>query len=165
MSFGKFQENKKKQGYDDLFHLYLIVTYWDAASKALKEIKLEKNAVVEVNTVKGEDYESCYSKQIEVPSDLNLNDLIFRGEALYRAKVKGTPRENTSFWTYTAEFCNCQSFVYSLLQGSGLMSPEIEDFVMQNADEILTDRYGIAKPFARAVTDLGGRFDVFLYGK
>jgi hypothetical protein len=175
VSLGQFNKNVKKYNYDELFHLYIIVDYIDqfesqasciggkCSAKAeqilasnVKSVKIEKNAVVEINPIDARNLSSAECiVVVPIPSDLTINDLIFRAEKFHKARYYRTVLEKEGFWLYDAANNNCQIFIYSILTSNGLMNPIREKFIMQHAADILKDKYGVTKPFARFVTDLG----------
>lgn len=144
ISAGAWNKNKKELNYDSLFHLWILVTLADG-----KTWRLEKNQVVELK-------ESSDSGQhhLDVPlgQPIALRRFIENGE-------KVPP----SLWVYSPDKANCQMFVISLLQGSGLLTPEIKQFTLQNAVGAL-GKESLASRVGNTLTDLAARFDLLLNG-
>ncbi len=89
--------------------------------------------------------------------------MIYRSEAYYNALYQGTENEG-KFWVYNAEAQNCQAFVFTVLKANGMMNKQLEEYIIQDAEGMLKDRFDLVKPVAKGVTNLGGIADVILYG-
>lgn len=146
ISVGKWAQNKKKYSYDDLFHLYAYINLSDGYM-----FRIEKNHVVVVQKVKEYDLRGECMEVFSGDSEITLN--MFIGKA--------QQQQGTNFWLYDPVKYNCQQFISSLLNASGLMTPELNEFINQCAECVLqsTPAY-----IARFVTDLVGRADILLHG-
>ncbi len=146
ISLGQWQKNKDKYHFDDLFHLYTYVTLADG-----KIYRMEKNQVVQVRQVSAiEPKGECRS--VGAPAKpLTLGELFKNGEA-----------QQSSFWNYNPVNNNCQVFVMNLLQGSGLLTKDLTDFIKQCAECVLN---GYTSTIAKGITNLAGRADILLHGK
>lgn len=136
ITLGKWNEMKKKLKYDDVYHLYMILTLENG-----KRLRLEKNQVVQMS-----DYSGTPKSSIVVPvnKDVSLNEFIKKG--IDKMGIK-------NFVRYSADELNCQNFVNSLLTANGLNSPEITKFVVQDVEKLLTP---LAKDVGQVVTDIAG---------
>lgn len=152
ITLGAWGRAKKSVGYDNLFHLGLVVTTPSG------RYVLEKNHVVQFTAPY--DVGAGARMPVATPPNTTLAQLLERGEAYQGA---GT------FWLYDPWRNNCQVFVMSMLSGNGVNTPELSAFVLQGMDQLLaglrTSAPGsFGERFAQGVTNLAGRFDRLLYG-
>lgn len=131
-------------GYDNLFHLYIIL-FLDNNTDLL----LEKNQVVKLTETITPPQESI---MIDVNKDITLNQFIENGIKLL----------HTKFWLYDVRTYNCQNFVYSLLLASGLLNETAKDFIYQDAEKLLPKWIGDA---ANVVTDMAAVVDTVQNGE
>ena len=143
VSSGQVEENRKKLNYDDIYHLFLIV------KTAKKEFTLERNQTVSVGSARRGDE--------EMPVDLKGKSISF-GEFLTNG-AKG----KSKFWQYDPVSNNCQMFVKDLLNGSGLLTPELNSFIIQDAAKLL-EQSPLTQKLAQTVTDFGHRLDILING-
>ena len=68
------------------------------------------------------------------------------------------------FFNYEAFSTNCQHFSRTLLKGSNLLTAELEDFIMQNATEVLRDLPSLKRLY-NIVTGIASRGDYALFGE
>lgn len=145
LSFNKWDSLKKKYGFDQLFHLSLVATVKDGDN--LKNIIMEKNEVVNVST----DYRTSPKTQLfNLPK---INKKITVRQLLENAKQKVG---DNLFFLYDAFTNNCQFFIKYLLESSGLMTPEAQNFLFQDISELVKELPSYLPKVARSVTDLGG---------
>jgi len=150
MTLGKLSENTKRLGYDDIFHLGLLVRLEDNTI-----LKLEKNEVVVVKVISDA---STYPDALEVkiPPNKQVPLVVFlnKAEQLF---------SENDFWLYDPITNNCQVFVKNLLEGNDLLTHDLEDFIMQDARALIEDD-PVFKRVGRMLTDLGGIFDIVKHG-
>ena len=145
LSFNKWDSLKKKYGFDQLFHLSLVATVKD--SENLKNIIMEKNEVVNVST----GYKTSPKTQLfNLPK---INKKITVRQLLENARQKVG---DNLFFLYDAFTNNCQFFIKYLLESSGLMTPEAQNFLFQDISELVKELPSYLPKVARSVTDLGG---------
>lgn len=145
LSFNKWDSLKKKYGFDQLFHLSLVATVKDGDN--LKNIIMEKNEVVNVST----DYRTSPKTQLfNLPK---INKKITVRQLLENARQKVG---DNLFFLYDAFTNNCQFFIKYLLESSGLMTPEAQNFLFQDISELVKELPSYLPKVARSVTDLGG---------
>jgi hypothetical protein len=147
LSFGNWNKIKKKLNYDDIFHLGFMFVIPNGSGI------LEKNHVIQINNI---DPDKMYEYlPISFSGKYTLNDMMKNAMTMYKNKKE--------FYGYNGKTNNCQKFVYRLLSSNGLLNQENEQFIIQNAGEILKD-----SPFLETVvnlsTDLAGKFDILLHG-
>jgi hypothetical protein len=125
VSKGTVPKNMKKLGYDDLFHLYVVIELEDGY-----KYKLEKNHRIGVSKYKPEKSD-CLEPQNTLSKNITVSSL-FEGA-----------RNDANGWEkligYLPENRMCQTFVMNVLRGSGLATKEYSKFVQQNTKEVLKD--------------------------
>jgi hypothetical protein len=141
VSLGEFKKRLSKQPYDDVFHLFMVLTLSDVS------VSLEKNSIITMRVNpdrKGESREAF-------PSGLTLNKLI---EAT-------SQRMGPKFIPYTSKSNNCQNFILNVLRANGMSTPELEIFVKQDTNALFD---GILRKFSNVITDLGAKFETVKQG-
>jgi hypothetical protein len=139
VSFGKFLQALKQTPYDKLFHLSMNIELENG-----QVITVEKNEVIEIHrTVKS------YSNSEMMPVDLkgkvlSFNDLLENGY-----KNAGS---DSAYFHYNAWNNNCQNYIMYLIKGSGLNSPSIQSFVLQDITKLLENTPDFTKKFGYAIT-------------
>lgn len=149
ISFGGFNSSMKKQGYDKMFHLYMIVDIIDT-NNVMKRVLLERNHVVKIQV-----FENIPKKAIDC-IHIEAYPIRFDYFILHPAELYGN-----AFWTYDAVTRNCQNFILTILNAHELLSPSITSFVKQDVDNILA---GYPRLLVKALTQLAGVGDRVLYG-
>lgn len=144
VSLGKWNELVKKEGYDKLYHLSLLV-----ALQGGKQVVLEKNEVVAIYESKGFSSKAEYLP-ITTPQGLTLTSMVDK-----TIKYMG---EN-NFYSYNALSNNCQVFIMSILKANGANTTEAEKFVYQNFDNVKkgldTSGFSYVPKIMNKVTNLG----------
>lgn len=145
MTFGAFQDAKKKYGYDKLFHLQLAA--YVKVGRGTTRIVLEKNETIDM-TVSMEHVQSKEKefKIVDVNNAFTLNDLVNKARQQQGDK---------KFFEYDPFYNNCQFFISYLLIGQNLYGPEEKAFLYQDMAEFNKDLPRWLPGFARKVTDLG----------
>ena len=146
LSLGQFYSNMKRMGYDEMFHLYLIVRLSNDV-----HIRIEKNHVVEVYTVKPEFKNTEFRSVQYIANSLTLNKLL----------VNSVSFLGNSFFVYDSVHYNCQHFVQSILEANNLINSELQTFIRQDAGKILP---GYLTSFNRSITDFASRLDTLVFG-
>lgn len=157
LSFGKLKESLSKYGYDDLFHLYMVISIVN--EKESYYLIIEKNHNVNIQLVTTNDARvqsatsfskvgdnECIPVTNIVPNTIELKDFIKKGEEL----------QGKNYWIWTP-YNNCQVFVYNTLDANGLMNPTLSKFISQCAS-CLVD--GLVKDIAEKsaeIADLASR--------
>lgn len=147
LSLGKYEANKKSLGYDKMFHLFMIITLDDGSS-----IKLEKEEVpkLTISSDAGPD-----KIEVQKQPNVSMNEFIKNAE---------TKAGGTKLWVYDPISQNCQYFVKWCLQGSNLLTPEVEKFVMQDANKVI-EGFSWFQKLGRAATNIANVADVALHGQ
>lgn len=140
ISLGQWEQNKAQFPYDKMFHLYLIFVI-DG-----KSYKIEKNEVI---MLRPDDTDSeVETMQVPRPRMLFLNQLIDNAQQIVSP---------TEFFQYHSYSTNCQHFIQTLLKGSRLLTPQLNAFIMQDAQQIMDIR-GF-KTISDAATGLAGSWN------
>lgn len=145
---GVFDRNKQNLGYDDIYHLYLVVKLQNGLY-----VRVEKNHVVELQIMTPDP--KADQVAVAVKGDTTLNSMFQKGEQL---------AGSTKFWTYHPITNNCQYFIRYLLKGSGMWNGDLEKFVLQDAQGLVKDIEKVGDT-AASITDVAGRLDVLLRGR
>lgn len=145
MTFGAFQDAKKKYGYDKLFHLQLAA--YVKVGRGTTRIVLEKNETIDM-TVSMEHVQTGEKefKIVDVNNAFTLNDLV---------NAARQQQGDKKFFEYDPFYNNCQFFISYLLLGQNLYGPEEKAFLYQDMAEFNKDLPRWLPGFARKVTDLG----------
>jgi len=152
VSFGSITKNLKNMHYDDLFHLYLVLSIEHPETKHQQYIhlRLEKNHVIAMKEYNG------------IPKEympVNMHDrTILLAEFIANGKLE----LGDDFVRYDAVYNNCQMFVKSLLKANNLLTSEEEKFIMQDISKVLSSPvYGLS----RLATDLAHIFGHYFGGR
>lgn len=136
ISGGSFDEGKKKLGYDDFYHLFLIIN---------GRYKLEKNQNLNIT-----DYKKASDEENESLSapDITINEFI----------KKGVDKVGSSdfFGNYSALNQNCQWLLKNLLNANGISSGD--KFIYQDIKD-LKESMPITGAIADEATDLASGID------
>ena len=126
LSLGKWDEAKKQYGYRDMFHLFLLIEFSN------EDAKLERNHVVQMYKNDRKTY----------PAE---NSMVVPLKPITLEKLLGNVKEKVgpSVFKYDAADNNCQIFVRDVLKSSGLLTTDLEDFIMQDAKK----HYSKTKPW------------------
>ena len=147
-SGGKFKKEVEKLPYDDIFHLYMIITL-----KNGKNISTEKDEVIKMKV--GQSVRANAESRIikNIPSGLTLQKLI--------TKTKGYMGKK--FLPYDARDNNCQVYLNSILKANNLGNNEIYNWVKQDTASIFKALPELGKT-SRLITDIASRFNVLKEG-
>jgi hypothetical protein len=139
LTLGKYSMMKRKLYYDDVFHLYSIITVQKGSQHV--RLRLEKNNVV------------VLKETGDQPKDYIKIDL--NGKTIPLGEYIGKTIQNmgkVEFVRYDAIKNNCQRFQTELLRSNGLLNGEANKFINQDVKQLLSEpAYG----FSRVITDLG----------
>jgi len=146
LSLNKWDSLKQKYGFDKLFHLSLVATVRDKDN--LKNIIMEKNEVVNVSTAYKVEPTTQFFKINNIKT-ITINQLLENA----RQKIG-----DNLFFSYDAFKNNCQFFIKYLLESSGLLTSEAQNFLFQDLKELVKELPSYLPKVAKTVTDLGGFF-------
>jgi len=147
ISGGKFDEAKREQGYDKMFHLSLIITL-DNGQKLL----IEKNERINMITSWKDTDKVEYFNVGTIFSQPTLEKFFENTQ-----KAVGDHR----FFTYNAFDQNCQRFIADLLQSNNALSNDAKNFILQDAQSIVKKMPFFVSKIAQFATDTAGRVKQF----
>ncbi len=150
ITVGEFDRLKKGLNYDDMFHLFMMVTFDDG-----------RTAIVEKNAVANMAFIDPKPAQASMNVPIN-GKFITLDEMIANALDEISSEE---LWIYDPQRQNCQFFLKNLLKYSDLLTGEIESFIMQDTQAILGQLPLLTQQVFKGVTDLAGVWDVLLYGR
>lgn len=144
VSLGNWSKVKKKLGYDDVFHVYLIATLENG-----QRVKLEKNATVELT-----DYKPGKKDEL-LPIDLDktrsLKEYLGNAEKAYGKEL----------YKYHPQDSNCQDFATAIIKTNSDAvdhDQQVETFINQDK-KALNDSLGFAKKLPAVITDARARLE------
>lgn len=148
LTAGELNKRIRKLGYDNVFHLYLLIELMDG-----RILKLEKNERVTTTFVKSYDVtKKTEYLDIKMVDSYTINDMVEGAENLGSLK-----------YTYSLERNNCQQFLLLLLKGIDILTPEYRNFIYQNASEILNNNRVLIKGI-RTATNIRGILNYVMNG-
>jgi hypothetical protein len=149
ITLGKWDDLKKKYGYEQFFHLAI-----ECELEGGGRVKIEKNDRIDVSTswsVNGKE------EQLNIPLDgmrVSVNDLLNRT----RQRVG-----DDQFFLYDAfGDRNCQSFIRDLLQTIDIYNETAKAFLYQPIDKLAMEIPDFSKKISKGLTDLGGDVSLIL---
>lgn len=148
ISFGKWKQAVKQSGYDRLFHLSLFIN---------KTYVFHK---IEVLTLIAD--KSIIKSNSEVKNVPLGSTPITIGQLIQKTKDFMGDQKFTS---YDPVSNNCQDLVLSVLKANNLNTPELEQFVKQDAVKIFEKNPSWVGKFAQTVTDVAGRVNRLVEGE
>ena len=154
ISANRFGEIKRSLGYDDMFHLSLVVGV-ECPDGRKFGIMIEKNEVINITTDYKDDGPKTQTLPIPVPRAIPFGVFM----------KNGAESVGPSFYQYDAFNNNCQIFVRNLLQANGLLNPQANAFIMQDSLSLAQQLPDYVPPFARVVTNIAGIADRFIEGE
>jgi hypothetical protein len=150
LTFGGLKDAMKKHSYDDLLHLWLEFTMSNGKSHIV-----EKDEVVKIGAVDNREGEKTNFMNVPIKNTVNVYDFFYK-------PLKAVGK---NLIEYSAHKYNCQNFVMNLLKYSGNLNPELEKFIMQDVENMLSDpKFSLHKTFIKFITDAGAKIDVLKQG-
>ena len=144
-----FDHNKKRLNYDKLFHLYLSVTIEGGIT-----VKIEKNHIINIEVDRHPENEEAEYIQIPSRAGLTINTILDDGKKIV---------SEADFFKYAPTSTNCQHFILTLLTGSNLITAELRNFILQDAEGVLRDN-DYLKHAGNVITDVASRIDHAVQG-
>ena len=135
----------KKYGFDQMFHLGMIITL-TLPNGQIKNIMIEKVDAVTISSMISMTGDNVEYIEIPVNKKLTINQMC--NNALDKVG-------NKTFFDYDAFKNNCQSFLMYLLENSGLLTPEAKKFIHQDVSELAKNIPQFSKTIMNKITDLG----------
>lgn len=151
ISGGRFDKAKKRLGYNDVYHNFLIVTDNNG-----KRYKIEKNHVVEQKALSKSDEQSeKYPVHIPAGKKLNMKDML--GNA-----SKG----DKEFYKYDPRIKNCQYFTKEMIERNGLSvdGAKAKEVMEPQDGRALIDSLGALSNIPKTITDIAASTDRLING-
>lgn len=146
VSQGKFKEEAKKLGYDDMFHVYALLFLNNG-----KVLVIEKNQTINVALADESYYDPAKTYEIKVEKIMSINDIMSNTQKYMGDK----------FFEYDGKNNNCQVFLISMLRANGITSTGAEAFLKQDTEQIFNNIDNTVRDIARTTTDIGAMYDHF----
>ena len=147
LSQSKFDEMKKKLGYDDLYHLYMIVQLNDN-TKAI----IEKNQDINIGEPSPDKFNGDFIEINLKGSQPSLLELF--------ENTKSEMKNN--FYSYNSFTNNCQDWIIGVLKGNNLLDATNNKFVKQDVGELLKTLPSYTSTIANATTTTASYINRFL---
>lgn len=145
VSLGTWKDAVEKAGYDDIFHLALILN---------GKYMLDKQEVIKIGPPK--KTEKTQSLSVPVSKQITFNELLEKT----RQKMG-----DSNFTNYDPKKNNCQDFVLNLLEANEIITNEAREFIKQNAVKIFESTPSFTSKIAKAITDVGAVADRLTEGE
>ena len=151
VSLGIYKKWIQRSQYDDLFHLFALITLNNG-----KTILIEKRASIDMVVIKKNytppEYTEFAQVLIEHP-DIQFKTLLDNTEKL----------QGKNYFIYNAETNNCQKFISDMLQSNNLLTPELNTFINQDVSSLF-EKLKYSKGLINATTGLGTTIDILSKG-
>lgn len=146
-TLGAISSRVKQLGYDNVYHLFMWIRLENGSSWLF-----EKNQVIQINSVPS-DMSSVQFLPVSLREPLTLN-------LVFERLDKTIPLDR--LYIYDISSFNCQRFVLDVLTVNGLVNPKLQEFIYQNAGELLKENW--LRTSARSATDLAAKLSVVIKG-
>jgi len=146
VSVGQFSKGMKQAGYDNMFHLALIIN---------DKYNFEKSSNLIFDT-KGKNIIKSNSQTMDVP--LNNNRFTIKQALDNTLKVMGEHK----FYNYDGYYNNCQTMILEFLKSNGYGTQDIYNFVKQDMTEIIKETPALSKKIMDTITGLRGEIGKIL---
>jgi len=158
ITLGKFQEFKKNNNYDDMFHLYAVAKLANG-----EYVKFEKNEVINLDKVNYSTLPQEQQYKLDVNIDNGEPKVSFQEMLNKTLKSMGEDR----YWKYDPLQNNCQNFIYNVMLANNWVNnnPKIKDFVLQSTNQLSQQLSDAQKGIMSGITKLGARFNILIKGK
>jgi hypothetical protein len=167
ITLGRWKQAKESMNYDNLFHLSMIASLaMPNGDKAM--IKIEKNEVINITdkfALKSDGVSSGVSQHGSGQDARFINVPVPCCITLAQMMKTAADAVGPSFFKYDAFNNNCQMFLANILRANGLLTPEVEAFVVQDAQSLLQQLPKYTRPFANTITNLAGFANKLMYGE
>ena len=145
VSLGKWNNERRKYGFDTLYHLALLVSI-----EGGKSLVVEKNEVINIST----SYRiKSTTEQLTLPlptTDTTLNTVL---------DITRKRMGDKKYFLYDAFNNNCQVYIKNVLESMDLYSSEAKNFLFQNVEEMAKNIPSYVKKFAHLTTSAAATVD------
>lgn len=157
LSVGQMGQLKKKYGFDEMYHLYMVITVQESPDK-LVPILIEKNEVINIH-----EYPNIKpnAQKLELHLSPKFN-YTFKQFLDNGQRVMGS-----RYFTYDPFDNNCQVFISSLISANPPLeqdNPNANKFILQDVQGLKTELNPVSRQLFRGTTGLAGRMNVLLKG-
>lgn len=153
-SGGRFEAGKKEMGYDDLFHLTLVIEHENTHTGKITESQLEKLERVTF-TDKITEYPNTERIVVDIP----------KGQRIGGVTLRWMDKMGDDFYLYDAFANNCQTFIGGFLKATdALNAAGAKAFIYQNAKQLLEKLPGYLGDLAKSITNLGAIVNQLMQG-
>lgn len=149
LSLGRWDQARNKIGYDDLYHLYMIVQFNDD-SRAIIEKNQDINVTDDIKTRDANTDSIVIDMKGRQPTLFELLDNTRKGMG------------DSRFYSYDFRSNNCQDFLMAILQYNGMSSPQATAFIKQSVDQLVKTLPPDVTINAVALTKAGSYMNRFL---
>jgi hypothetical protein len=150
VSLGAFNKIIQRSPYDDLFHLFCILTL---SNGSVIKLLLEKNEAINMKIISNYNPKNAEYVDVGSVSNVTLNELLNNAR-----KVQGS-----DFFKYNATTNNCQDFLIAVLKGSKILNDNLRSFIKQDVKSIFKS-LPITKKIMNTITGIGGTVDIIKKG-
>lgn len=148
MTFGYYDKAvQKTQPFDSMFHLRLIIN---------KKYMVQKNEVLEFSYAPRLYLKDTMTVHLPRGFDMTINEL------LDNTKKAIGPKK---FSRYDAVYLNCQIFVKDILKSNGLLTKELNKFIVQNVKSLFDQFPPFIKKIVSKITRGAAKFDRVVQGE
>lgn len=141
-TLGQFSQTAKKLGYDRVYHLYIQFTLEDGT-----QILYEKNETVVFRKASPPRGDKTSAMVVPVPPGMTIGQFVSTAQSKMSAD---------DYWHYSIlKNLNCQKFVRDNLEANGLLTPELEKFIMQDASALIAAAPTKLQDFTQKAIDVG----------
>lgn len=157
LSVGQIGQLKKKYSFDDMYHLYMVITVQETQDNFVP-ILIEKNEVINIH-----EYPNIKpnAQKLELHLSPKFN-YTFKQFLDNGQRVMGS-----RYFTYDPFDNNCQVFIASLISANPPLeqdNPNAQKFIMQDVQGLKTELNPVSRSLFRGTTGLAGRMNVLLKG-
>ena len=157
LSVGQMGQLKKKYGFDEMYHLYMVITVQESQDKFIP-ILIEKNEVINIHEYPNVN-PNAQKLELHLSPKFNYTFKQFLDNG---QRVMGS-----RYFTYDPFDNNCQVFISSLISANPPLeqdNPNANKFILQDVQGLKTELNPVSRALFRGTTGLAGRMNVFLKG-
>ena len=157
LSVGQMGQLKKKYGYDEMYHLYMVITVQETQDK-FPPILIEKNEVINIHEYPNVN-PNAQKLELHLSPKFNYTFKQFLDNG---QRVMGS-----RYFTYDPFDNNCQIFISSLISANPPLeqdNPNANKFILQDVEGLKTELNPISRTLFRGTTGLANRMNVLLKG-
>lgn len=165
MSLTQFNNEMKKRGFDEMYHLFIKVRFQGGFAR------IEKNEVIEIQdwNPKYETDQNAQTMHIQMDNNILNRD---NGDGTFGITINSLLNDTRKaigdelYFMYDPFENNCQNFIINILNFNGLLdiNPKAKDFIYQDITG-LDKQLPFTHTIAKGITDLGAKVNILLKGR